>query len=296
MAKDLFGNRGKSRLETTFWAIQLLLLFVGFISIILLFKTAVIPYSFSKVSTLPQLWLSLKFWLSPPYIYVLINIIIVFVVFTSSFYHPKINEDQHEYVSPRLQDEGYGDTLSEVVPPEPSSVDEINENEDVDFIFFHETPKTLLPLTGLDTSKIVSSEKTTKEEGKQSPSSEHFKHVLVTEEPVTENIDKEFDTMEATWEAIIEAGKLPEKKQLKKTETWNAPPVVMPVAGRKEMRKYETFNESVLGRQRGGLQRDMSIGQAELNHRIEAFISKFNKDMRLQRQESEQRFLEMINR
>lgn len=298
MAKDLLGNRGKSRLETTVWAIQLLLLLVGIISIGLVFKTAVIPYSFSKVSTLPQLWLSLKFWLSPPYIYVIINIIIVFVVVTSSLYHPKVNEDQHsyEYVSPRLQDEDYGGTFRKVVPPEPSSTEEINKSEDVDFIFSHETPTTL-PVPSVDTTKIVSSEKTTNEKVEHVPSSpEHIKTILVTEQPVTENFDEDFDSMEATWEAIVEAGKLPEKKQLKKMETWNAPPVVMAAAGKKEMRKLETFNESVLGRQRGGLMRDMSVGQAELNHRIEAFISKFNKDMRLQRQESDQRFLDMINR
>lgn len=298
MAKDLFGNRGKSRLETTVWAIQLLLLLVGFISIVLVFKTAVIPYSFSKVSTLPQLWLSLKFWLSPPYIYVIINIIIVFVVVTSTFYHPKVNEDQHnhEYVSPRLQDEDYGGTFRQAVPPEPSSIEETDKSEEVDFIFSHETPTTL-PLPSLDTTMNVFSEKTTNEEAKHIPSSpEHIKNILVTEQPLPENSDQDFDSMEATWEAIIEAGKLPEKKQLKKTETWNAPPVVMATAGKKEMRKLETFNESLLGRQKGGLMRDVSIGQAELNNRIEAFISKFNKDMRLQRQESDQRFLEMINR
>ncbi|XP_074336843.1 uncharacterized protein LOC141674015 [Apium graveolens] len=297
MAKDLLGNRGKSRLETTVWAIQLLLLLVGFISIVLVFKTAVIPYSFSKVSTLPQLWLSVKLWLSPPYIYVIINIIIVFVVVTSTFYHPKVNEDQHshEYVSPRLQDEDYGGTFRQAVPPKSSSAEEIDKNEDVDFIFSHETPTTL-PVPILETKNMVSSEMTRDEEAEHIPSSpEHIKTILVTEQPVTENSDEDFESMEATWEAIIEADKLPNKKQLKKMETWNAPPVIMATAG-KEMRKLETFDESVLARQRGGLTRDVSVGHAELNNRIEAFISKFNKDMRLQRQESDQRFLEMINR
>lgn len=89
MAKDLFGNRGKSRLETTVWAIQLLLFLVGIITIVLVLKTAVIPYSFSKVSTLPQIWLSLKFWLSPPYIYIVINFIIVFIAVSSTFHHQR---------------------------------------------------------------------------------------------------------------------------------------------------------------------------------------------------------------
>ncbi|KAK1388080.1 hypothetical protein POM88_016258 [Heracleum sosnowskyi] len=301
MARDLFGNRGKSRLETTVWAIQLLLLLVGIVSVVVVFKTAVIPYSFSKVSTLPQLCLSLKLWLSPPYIYIIINFIIVFIVVSSTFHRPRVNEEQHndyggQYADPPLQqpnDDGdYGANLQHPVPT-PSS-QSLDINNDHDFHFPNQIPETSPSLPNLDTPEIVYSEKITNEQSLEKTTNaeahdfpEHIKHILVTEHSVSKGHDEEFETMEATWEAITEATKSAPKKELKKIETWTR---------RKNMRKLETFNESLLERQRGGLMRDLSIGHAELNSRVEAFISKFNMDMRLQRQESDERFLDMINR
>lgn len=307
MAKDLFGNRGKSRLESTVWAIQLLLLLVGTISIVLVLKTAVIPYSFSKVSTLPQLWLSLKFWLSPPYIYVIINFIILFIAISSTFHRPRVNEDQHnnyggQYADPRLQnnDGDYDGVLQHPLSAPPQSpsllLEEINNDDNVNFPFSHQISESSSPLPNLDTPKIVSFKKTS-DKARRSPSPEHIKHIVVTERTVTKGHDEDYETMEATWDAIMESRTSPPKKEPKKTETWNVPPpVVVAPTRRKEVRKLETFNESLLERQRGGLTRDVSVGHAELNSRVEAFISKFNMDMRIQRQESDQRFLEMINR
>lgn len=124
--------------------------------------------------------------------------------------------------------------------------------------------------------------------------------------------NEEDDTMEATWKAIIGGGKQrPKRKQLKKSETWNVhvPPrstaaaqsldsEELPPSGTtwKDLRKSETFNEAVSITRIGGLKRDPSIGIEEFNQQVEAFIKKFNDNMRLQRQESDQRLLDMINR
>lgn len=138
------------------------------------------------------------------------------------------------------------------------------------------------------------------------------------EEGEEENDDDRNVTMEETWKAI-NGGENPEKKQLKKSETWPQPPQLgVPVpAGvfhcqleeernqeesaakkkmKKDLKKSMTFNDTVSIRCRGGLMRDPSMSLEEFNGKVEAFIKKFNNEMRLQRQESEQRFLEMINR
>lgn len=64
-----------------------------------------------------------------------------------------------------------------------------------------------------------------------------------------------------------------------------------PVAwARRELRKADTFND------RGSLNRgDKSMSQDELKRRAEAFIKKINYEMRLERLESQQRLMEMVN-
>ncbi|URD87624.1 fiber expressed protein [Musa troglodytarum] len=115
------------------------------------------------------------------------------------------------------------------------------------------------------------------------------------------------ETLETTWRTITEGRAVPLARHLKKSDTWDT----RGSGGEEEaeakaavMRKSETFNERGAaaaspksGESSGGrLRREASLGQDELNRRVEAFIRKFNEEMRLQRQESMKHYMEMINR
>ncbi|KAF8031525.1 hypothetical protein BT93_D0672 [Corymbia citriodora subsp. variegata] len=77
-----------STFETTIWAIKIALICVGIGSCLILFKIAVIPYTSAfLISTIPCFWSSIKVFLSPPYIYILLNFIIVAIVASSTFHH-----------------------------------------------------------------------------------------------------------------------------------------------------------------------------------------------------------------
>nr|GFD45363.1 CFE protein [Tanacetum cinerariifolium] len=63
------------------------------------------------------------------------------------------------------------------------------------------------------------------------------------------------------------------------------------------MKKLETFNDHtdrVLASQK--FRKEGSPSQDELNQRAEAFIKKFYDDLRSQRQESLQRYMDIMNR
>lgn len=84
------------------------------------------------------------------------------------------------------------------------------------------------------------------------------------------------ETMDDAWELIAS------KKELTTPTTRACDSGVI-------LKKSETVAKS-------GMRREASIGLEELNKQIEAFINKFNDEMKLQRQESDKRFMDMINR
>ncbi|ONK65670.1 uncharacterized protein A4U43_C07F39470 [Asparagus officinalis] len=98
---------------------------------------------------------------------------------------------------------------------------------------------------------------------------------------------KRNDTLESTWRAITDGRAMPLTRHLKKSDTWETterdgdrgarrPPLSSGAAAR--------------------LRKEPSIGQDDLNRRVEAFINKFNQEMKLQRQESFKHYFDMINR
>ncbi|KAL8128345.1 hypothetical protein AgCh_015075 [Apium graveolens] len=121
---------------------------------------------------------------------------------------------------------------------------------------------------------------------------------------------KKQETLESTWKTITDGRPMPLTRHLRKSDTWENHPAHSTNASDfqdySKMTKSETFNDrttrktnsSMLSRSSGSrkLKKDPSLGQDELNKRVEAFITKFNEEMRLQRQESLNQYMEMINR
>ncbi|XP_071725872.1 uncharacterized protein [Rutidosis leptorrhynchoides] len=132
---------------------------------------------------------------------------------------------------------------------------------------------------------------------------------------------KRQDTLETTWKTITEGRSVPLNRHLGKSDTWETHgnsrqsrnSEDLPIDQHSErMTKSDTFDvnhgrgsnrkppplPSKLNRSGGSgrLKKEPSLGQEELNRKVEAFIKKFNEDMRLQRQESLNQYMEMINR
>lgn len=120
---------------------------------------------------------------------------------------------------------------------------------------------------------------------------------------------KRHETLENTWKMITEGKSMPLSRHLKKLDTWEnhgRDINVEALTSSPLMKKSETFrdrtNYQVPPEQvsffpaSGKLRKEPSLSQDELNRRVEAFIKKFNDEMRLQRQESLSQYLEMVNR
>ncbi|KAL0385222.1 UNVERIFIED_CONTAM: hypothetical protein Sradi_2916500 [Sesamum radiatum] len=267
--------QNKSRVvHTAIKALELVLLSAGLISTLLMLKGAVQTYSCQLVlSSLVGFWNSIRCFLSSPlYICIIINSMVALIA-ASSTLHPQQESDIHDF-------------------------DDVKVSLDDDHCIPIPQPPAVAPLPAeaalLEKGMSLEMELSNNDKGE----------------------DEEDDTIEATWKAITGGGKQrPERKHLKKSETWNvhtAPErqsaaaveslkfseeLLKPTTTRKELRKSETFADSVMSiTRRGGLRRDPSVGLDEFNKQVEAFIKKFNNEMRLQRQESDQRFLDMMKR
>ncbi|XP_058218107.1 uncharacterized protein LOC131329065 isoform X1 [Rhododendron vialii] len=124
---------------------------------------------------------------------------------------------------------------------------------------------------------------------------------------------KRHETLENTWKTITEGRPMPLARHLRKSDTWethNRVGHLQEEVHDQMMIKSETFNDrstaspanrrpEKLRREPSGsgkLKKESSPSQDELNRRVEAFIKKFNEEMRLQRQESLNQYMEMINR
>uniref|UniRef100_A0A0V0HC33 Putative ovule protein n=2 Tax=Solanum chacoense TaxID=4108 RepID=A0A0V0HC33_SOLCH len=134
---------------------------------------------------------------------------------------------------------------------------------------------------------------------------------------------KKPETLENTWKMITEGRHVPLTRHMKKSDTFhihgrhvaavdddapeeNENSTTFPPQHhhQRHVLKSETFKDRTNyvspsyspSPPAVKIRKDPSLSSDELNRKFEAFIKKFNEDMRLQRQQSMQQYMEMINR
>ncbi|KAL6199222.1 hypothetical protein ACLB2K_029008 [Fragaria x ananassa] len=331
-------------------SLKIVLISTGVVSMAVALKLSVPVAADIFASQLPSLWSSLLSWLRPPYLYILINCIIISIVASSKLHSTPKPEDSEIIIPPppemvvvppvkisaaearpdyaayngvALSDYAYD---SDVLPKASESYGGAVTAETVEVLEQeNEKSKVLAEVNGGDNAVTAASRparsglqrKDSMEfwlnENQKPPVSSRFAHrksVRASPEggkSLGVSKPKRHDTLESTWKTITDGRSVPLTRHLKKSDTWerrmdqNTPP---PMAD-KAMHKSETFHERssttatgspVSGQSAGRLRKEPSLSQDELNRRVEAFINKFNEEMRLQRQESLNQYQEMNGR
>ncbi|ESQ43040.1 hypothetical protein EUTSA_v10014064mg [Eutrema salsugineum] len=298
-----------------------------------------VPFvSHSVASCFPIIYDNTVFLLKPPYLYLVINCIVVSIVATS-----KLTQKSYSSIDGSDIDTGYlnvphvaasdytgfveddaptaegGQRFPEVVDDEKVIIDD-GEDQQTET----ETPKPSNDSPESETEKLKPSSNSP-ETKKPKPKSDSI--LKNTRKPPRFGQQKSLrnspeggggnkksalgvskpprrqDTLETTWKKITEGRSTPLTKHLTKSDTWQERTHVQS-SKEKKMTKSENLNdinapaeaeeeEETLRKTR--LKREPSPGQEELNRRVEAFIKKFNEEMRLQRLESLAKYKEMVN-
>ncbi|XP_060189703.1 uncharacterized protein LOC132618720 isoform X2 [Lycium barbarum] len=250
-------------------SMKILLISIGAVSSALAIKSFVplVLYEF------PTIWTGLISWLKPPYLYVLLNGIIILIAATSlSHRQEQHSSDQSQpLISPQPQTEISRSNMSEYMP-EPEQVVENDE-----FVISNSAIKPLPEvetelLQRLATDKPLVSSRFGHRKPLTRSSPEGVQSLRVARV-------KRHETLESTWKKITEGRHVPLTRHINKLDTWQ---------------NQNRGNESPVQHIKRRL--EPSPSKDELNRRVESFIKKFNEEMRLQREQSLQQYKEMINR
>ncbi|CAG7892570.1 unnamed protein product [Brassica rapa] len=262
-------------------------------------------------SSYPMIYDNTVFLLKPPYLYLVINCIIVSIVATSKLTHKSSsNIDFSEAVTvvPVPSDivAGYLNVSHHAV------ASDYTEGEDND-PKVEDVPLVIDDDKQLETEKLKpksdwSEPETEKPKQQSDCDSPEVSRVKLSRKPPRYSQQKSLkmtaegmyrfpkkpprrqDTLETTWKKITEGHSTPFTKHLTKSDTWQERSHVH--SSKEKMTKSENLNDINAPTE---LKREPSPGQEELNRRVEAFIKKFNEEMRLQRLESLAKSKEMVN-
>ncbi|XP_054824355.1 uncharacterized protein LOC129322213 [Prosopis cineraria] len=288
---DLFrtpSSLKSNRLEAALGAARIVFMSMGVITILVLLKVAIIPCAFDfALSTFPRLLVSTRTLLSPVFVYIIVNFIIIIIVASSNFHYKTVTFSDHS-PPPDLKRTTTVSAADDVITESDYAIPDVTP--------VHQSELESQSNDPIEEKKVVledSASSCDKSGANRSPEK-------CANDYVSPDAD---DTLDATWRAIMEGQGKTKTPQLKKSDTWGAriekaEPFRENEDGeddlvawaRKELKKSETFNDTA------SLRRDISMTPEELNRRADAFIQNFINQMRLQRLESDQRFMEMVNR
>ncbi|KAE8707515.1 hypothetical protein F3Y22_tig00110383pilonHSYRG00099 [Hibiscus syriacus] len=293
------------------------------------------------VSQAPLWWSTFRSWLKPPYLYVIINGIIITIAASSRFNINNSGKDQTEQIQPQPKIsvdqrpvEKYNkksgweydvvessvflykqnhrgkevETMTLEVEDENNAAVEDDRNGDDEFVM---SKSERIPPSKTNSSEIPLHALFPQEKLALSSRFGHQKHAKANPQggrALRVAKQKRHETLENTWKMIMEKKAMPLSRHLQKSDTWenqgrninmeaSADSTVMK---KSEMFRDRTYYELLPVQVSSSLtsgkpRKEPSLSQEELNRRAEAFIQKFNDEIRLQKQESLDQYMKMVN-
>ncbi|XP_052182991.1 uncharacterized protein LOC127795385 [Diospyros lotus] len=310
-------------------SLKFVLISAGVVSIAMMLKFSVPLIVGFAVNDLPVIWSALVSWLRPPYLYFIVNGIIITIAALSRFLHSK-NESEQSDSSPDERTDvavpvsaqpDFSEVESPAVYESEAGVSEVKnvvvngleaEVEEDEFVISRSTwtPPKRIRSPEVETETLFPM----LEKPLASVSVAHRKPIKAGPDgcrALRVAKPKRHESMENTWKMIMESQNSPATaRPLKKADQWEnlgrelipapqnyqSPQRVKKSATFRDRTNYEQPSPASSSPGSGKMRKEPSLSQDELNRRVEAFIRKFNEEMRLQRQESLNQYVEMINR
>ncbi|KAL2523930.1 Protein of unknown function (DUF761) [Abeliophyllum distichum] len=321
--------------STWFVSLKLFLISAGVVSLAVGVKFFVPVIIRFTVHEIPALWSILLSWMKPPYLYVIINGIIIIIAAASRFHHsesePSVqSENLVSMKTPPSSEFASLSTpieISNVVEEPPAAVDEalVCESEDrvveVKHVLVNDSEVAKAEADDVDEFIVSNSTYTPPQEIISPPfllpvrekplvSSRFGNHRKTLSSPEGAKAlkvarPKKQETLESTWKMITEGRHVPLTRHLKKPDAWEDQERHLTGSPSDDEIKLETSKNHIHYDSPQAplnsspslkVRKELSVGHEELNRRVEAFIKNFNEEMRIQREESLRQYMEMINR
>lgn len=286
--------------KTWILSLKLFLISSGLVSISILIKLSV-PLVTQFISyQIPLIWSYLTTsLLSPLYLYLATNLIIIIIVISSRYQNERIESEPLLIHQSEDYELVYGENVSPLDEAVKSAVAGGADVAQVEEEFVEArsfTPQRSKSRERLPEVGFLKSEKPplvcrgfgNERSPKSSPQAKIF------DQNANHN-----ESIENTWKSTTEQNQIP---ILNKCDTWqNQNRSISPIVPKDPtVKKSATFrdrtNYDVGVKSSPSPNKEPTLSHDELNHRVEAFIRKFNDEMRRQRQESLNQYMDLIKR